>query len=42
MLVVTRRTVETHISNIMFKLSYTSRTQIAVWAVEAGLTDKAE
>ena len=38
-LVVTRRTVETHIGNIMFKLSCTSRTQIAVWAVETGLTE---
>ena len=36
-LVVTRRTVETHIGNIMFKLGCTSRTQIAVWAVEKGL-----
>nr|MBA2679685.1 response regulator transcription factor [Ktedonobacteraceae bacterium] len=41
-LIVTRRTVETHISNIMFKLSCTSRTQIALWAVEAGLTDKTQ
>lgn len=36
-LVVTRRTVETHIGNIMFKLGCTSRTQIAVWAVENGI-----
>ncbi len=36
-LVVTRRTVETHIGNIMFKLGCTSRTQIAVWAVEKGI-----
>jgi predicted ATPase/DNA-binding CsgD family transcriptional regulator len=41
-LVVTKRTVETHISNIMFKLGYTSRTQIAVWAVESSLAKKAE
>ena len=41
-LVVTKRTVETHIGNIMFKLGGTSRTQIAVWAVEAGLVNKAE
>ncbi len=39
-LVVTRRTVETHISNIMFKLNFTSRIQIAMWAVEAGLSNK--
>jgi len=41
-LVVTKRTVETHIGNIMFKLGCTSRTQIAVWAVETGLASKAE
>ena len=41
-LVVTKRTVETHIGNIMFKLGCTSRTQIAVWAVETGLVKKAE
>ncbi len=41
-LIVTRRTVETHISNIMFKLNCTSRTQIALWTVEAGLIDKAQ
>ena len=41
-LVVTKRTVETHIGNIMFKLGCTSRTQIAVWAVETGLVSKAE
>ncbi|GAC1642188.1 MAG: hypothetical protein NVS4B9_34430 [Ktedonobacteraceae bacterium] len=41
-LVVTKRTVETHIGNIMFKLGCTSRTQIAVWAVETGLARQAE
>jgi DNA-binding CsgD family transcriptional regulator/tetratricopeptide (TPR) repeat protein len=41
-LVVTKRTVETHISNIMFKLDCTSRTQIAVWAVETGLVSGTE
>jgi DNA-binding CsgD family transcriptional regulator len=41
-LVVTKRTVETHIGNIMFKLGCTSRTQIAVWAVETGLIRQAE
>ncbi len=41
-LVVTKRTVETHIGNIMFKLGCTSRTQIAVWAMETGLVSKAE
>ncbi|HZT98703.1 MAG TPA: helix-turn-helix transcriptional regulator [Ktedonobacteraceae bacterium] len=33
-----RRTVETHISNIMYKMGFTSRTQIAVWAVKEDLT----
>ena len=41
-LVVTKRTIETHIGNIMFKLGCTSRTQIAVWAVETGQVDKTE
>ena len=41
-LVVTKRTVETHIGNIMFKLSCTSRTQIALWAVEMGLASRVE
>ncbi len=41
-LVVTKRTVETHIGNIMFKLGCTSRTQIAVWAVETGLVSKSD
>jgi DNA-binding CsgD family transcriptional regulator len=41
-LVVTRRTVETHIGNIMFKLGCTSRTQIAVWVVKGGLLSENE
>ena len=41
-LIVTKRTVETHIGNIMFKLGCASRTQIAVWAVETGLVSQAE
>jgi DNA-binding CsgD family transcriptional regulator len=36
-LVVAKRTVETHINNIMHKLGLTSRAQLAVWAVERGL-----
>jgi len=35
-LVVTKRTIETHISNILYKLSLTSRAQIVVWAIEKG------
>ncbi len=36
-LVVAKRTVETHINNILYKLNLTSRAQIVVWAVEKGL-----
>jgi non-specific serine/threonine protein kinase len=36
-LVITERTVSTHVSNILSKLHLTSRTQIAAWAVEKGL-----
>jgi len=36
-LVLSNRTVESHISNILSKLNFTSRSQIAVWAVEKGL-----
>jgi len=36
-LTVTKRTVETHINNILYKLGYTSRAQIVVWAVEMRL-----
>jgi DNA-binding NarL/FixJ family response regulator len=36
-LVVSERTVETHVANIFSKLGFTARTQIAAWAVERGL-----
>jgi tetratricopeptide (TPR) repeat protein len=36
-LVVGNRTVEVHVSNILSKLRFTSRAQIAVWAYEKGL-----
>jgi DNA-binding CsgD family transcriptional regulator len=36
-LVVSERTVESHVANIMFKIDVHSRSQIAVWAVEKGL-----
>jgi len=37
LLVVTERTSEVHVGNILRKLGFTSRAQIAVWAVEKGL-----
>jgi DNA-binding NarL/FixJ family response regulator len=36
-LVVGERTVETYVSNILNKLGYTSRAQVAAWAVDRGL-----
>ncbi len=36
-LVLTERTVTTHVSNILGKLQFSSRTQIAAWAIEKGL-----
>jgi tetratricopeptide (TPR) repeat protein len=36
-LTLSHRTVEAHISNILSKLGFNSRAQIAVWAVEKGL-----
>lgn len=36
-LVISKRTVETHITNILFKLGFTSRGQIAAWAIKKGL-----
>jgi DNA-binding CsgD family transcriptional regulator/tetratricopeptide (TPR) repeat protein len=36
-LVLSQRTVQVHITNILAKLDFTSRTQIATWAVEKGL-----
>jgi predicted ATPase/DNA-binding NarL/FixJ family response regulator len=41
-LVVGYRTIEAHVSNILSKLGFTSRAQIAVWAVERGLTKNVE
>jgi predicted ATPase/DNA-binding CsgD family transcriptional regulator len=38
MLVLSERTIESHISSILFKLDYTSRTQIATWSIDKGLT----
>jgi DNA-binding CsgD family transcriptional regulator len=36
-LVVNERTIETHVSNILSKLGFTSRRQIAAWATEQDL-----
>ncbi|MGZ3645835.1 MAG: response regulator transcription factor, partial [Ktedonobacteraceae bacterium] len=36
-LVVSHRTVETHVSTILSKLGVPSRSRIAVWSVEVGL-----
>jgi len=36
-LVVGERTVETHVGNILSKLGFASRSQIAAWSVEKGL-----
>jgi tetratricopeptide (TPR) repeat protein len=36
-LVVSERTVESHVSSILSKLGFISRTQIATWAIENGL-----
>ncbi len=40
-LVVAPHTIETHVSSILSKLGFTSRTQIAVWATEIGLSPDA-
>jgi tetratricopeptide (TPR) repeat protein len=37
-LILSERTIESHVSSILFKLDYNSRTQIATWAIEKGLT----
>lgn len=36
-LIIAQRTAETHVQNIMNKLGFNSRAQIAAWAVEHGL-----
>ena len=41
-LVVSYRTVETHVGTILSKLAFSSRAQIAVWAVESGLMKQTE
>jgi non-specific serine/threonine protein kinase len=41
-LVVSERTIESHTGHIRDKLGFTSRTQIAGWAVERGLVEPSE
>jgi DNA-binding NarL/FixJ family response regulator len=38
-LVLSKRTVETHIGNIMAKLVFQTRAQIIAWAIEKGLIE---
>ena len=37
-LVLSKRTVETHVSNILSKLGLTGRGQIMLWAIDRGLS----
>lgn len=37
-LVLSKRTVEKHIANILSKLDFSNRTQIVLWAIENGMT----
>ncbi len=39
-LVISKRTAETHISNILSKLGFTSRGQIAAWTIKKTLTSQ--
>jgi predicted ATPase/DNA-binding CsgD family transcriptional regulator len=41
-LVLSKRTVEKHVANILSKLALTSRAQIVRWAIEHGLTPASE
>ncbi len=36
---ITERTARTHVSNVLAKLGLSSRTQVALWALEVGLND---
>jgi DNA-binding CsgD family transcriptional regulator/tetratricopeptide (TPR) repeat protein len=40
LLVISERTAEGHVNNILGKLGFTSRAQIAVWVVERGLANQ--
>jgi DNA-binding NarL/FixJ family response regulator len=39
-LYVSERTAETHVQNILMKLGFTSRAQVAEWAAREGLLDE--
>ncbi len=41
-LVVSKRTVEKHIANILSKLGFTNRAQIVRWSIEAGVMKSSE
>ncbi len=41
-LVLSKRTVEKHVANILSKLGFTSRAQIVRWTIEQGLTSASE
>ena len=41
-LVVSKRTIEKHVANILSKLGFTTRAQIVRWAIEAGLVKSNE
>jgi non-specific serine/threonine protein kinase len=36
--VIAERTASTHVAHILSKLGFSTRTQIAAWVVERGLT----
>ncbi len=40
LLVVSKRTVETYVSNVLSKLDFTSRSQIALWSHDRGLVNR--
>ncbi len=39
-LVLGERTIESHVGNVLSKLGFVSRAQIAVWAVENGVVGR--
>jgi non-specific serine/threonine protein kinase len=41
-LVVSKRTVESHVANLLSKLGYSNRTQIVRWAIQTGLVKSTE